>query len=80
MEMITANDLYYIPRIQNLEEQYQKVAQKYNELNETWNEYLETEKCCVITLNLLSARMQTCKEIMDSLEFHIDRIRFETLN
>ena len=79
-EMISANDLYYLPRLENLRKEYEACVEKIKELDETWDEYLEFENFTIFELNMISSQRQTAHALMEALEKEMDRIKFETLN
>ena len=80
MEMITGHDLWYLPRVKNLEEEYEKCVRKYKELTEDFNTYVELETADPFVLNVLAARKADVMELMMGLKNQIERLRLETLN
>lgn len=78
--MINAEDLYYLPRIENLERQYEKLNKELAELKQTFDEYLEYEKFTALELNLISSQIQTCEELMKAIKEQRNTLRLQTLN
>jgi hypothetical protein len=80
MEMITAQDLYFLPRVENLEREYKKCSYKLFELQEYFDEILKFETCDPYTLNLIIDQKWMLQELMDSIENQIIKLKSETLN
>lgn len=78
--MITGHDLWYLPRVKNLEEEYEKCVRKYKELTEDFNTYVELENADPFVLNVLAARKEDIMQLMMGLKNQIERLRLETLN
>ena len=78
--MVSSYDLWYLPRVKNLEREYRKCAEKLFELEEDFNTYVELESADPFVLNVLAARKQDVQELMDSLKNQMERLRLETLN
>lgn len=78
--MITANDLYYLPRVKNLEGEYKKMADRLFELQEQMESYIDFETCDPILLNIMEDKKWQLQELMESIEDHIIRLKSEALN
>jgi len=80
MEMITANDLYYLPRLKNLEDQYEKLIREYKELTEAFNEYISSERTQILELNLLADKMRVAEDLIEAIFNQRITIRLQALN
>ena len=80
MEIVKGEDLYYLPRVENLRREYEKCAQRLFELQEQFDELIHFETCDPYTLNLIEDQKWTVQELMDAIEDQIERLRLETLN
>lgn len=78
--MISANDLYYLKRVENLEREYQKCGEKLKELENTIEEYLSTEDFTIPTLNLILYKKATVKSLKKAISLEIKRVKSEALN
>lgn len=78
--MITANDLYYLPRVKNLEREALKCYQELIELTNEFNNYLHFEIFDIMVINVLNDRRQTVRDTIEALENQIERLKLETLN
>lgn len=80
MQMISADDLYYLKRVENLEKQYRKCADKINELNKVFDDYLSTENFSIYDLNIILDQKETAKELKKAIENEIQKLKFGALN
>jgi len=80
MEMITANDLYYLPRLKNMEAQYEKLVREYKEMTEVFNEYLASEQFPILEVNMLADKMRVTEDLIDAIFNQRITIRLQTLN
>lgn len=78
--MITANDLYYLPRLKNLEDQYEKLVREYKELTEVFNEYISSERTQILELNLLADKMRVAEDLIEAIFNQRITIRLQALN
>lgn len=78
--MISANDLYYLPRLKNMEEQYEKLVREYKEMTETFNEYIASEQFPLLEINMLADKMQVAKDLIEAIMDQRQTIRLQTLN
>jgi hypothetical protein len=77
---VTANDLYYLPRVKNLEREYNKIESRLLELEDEFDKSLDFETISVYKLNIISAQMQTCASLMSALKQEILRLKLEVCN
>lgn len=80
MEMISADDLFYLKKVENLEKEYRICVNKLEELDATWDEYIEFENFSVMELNMIASRRQHVRELKKAIEDEMARLKFETLN
>jgi hypothetical protein len=80
MEMISADDLFYLKKVENLEREYKSCINKLEELDATWEEYLEFENFSIMELNMIASQKQTAKELKEAIEKQIERLKLESLN
>ena len=81
MEMITANDLYFLPRVENLESQYQKCLEEENSLLEYWNDLLQTESYFnIMFLNITADKLVVVRDLMKAIKDQIEVLKLQTLN
>jgi predicted GTPase len=80
MEMISAEDLFYLKKVENLEKEYRICANKIEELDAAWEEYLQFENFSVMELNIISSQKQHAYELMRAIQDEIERIKFEAMN
>ena len=80
MEMISAEDIFYLKKVENLEREYRICVNKLEELDATWEEYLQFENFSVMELNMIASQKQTVRELKEAIEDQIARLKFETLN
>jgi len=78
--MISANDIYYLPRVKNLVSERLKCQLKLIELIKEFNTYVHFENCDVMLLNILNDRIKTIEALINDLDNQIERLRLETLN
>ncbi len=80
MEMITADDLYYLPRLKNMEKQYNKLIREYKDLTETFNEYLLLKTLPILEINLLADKMRVAEDLIETIFEQKRIIRLQALN
>ena len=80
MEMMGADDFYYLPRVKNLEREALKCYQKLIELTVELNTYLHFENFDIMVLNVLNDRRQIVMNTIKDLENQMERLKLETLN
>lgn len=80
MEMISANEFYYLPRVENLKKEYKKCSDRLFELQEKFDELINFEICDPYTLNLIEDQKWTIHDLMSAIEDQIERLQLSTLN
>lgn len=80
MEMISAEDIFYLKKVENLEREYRICVNKLEELEASWEEYLQFENFSILEMNMISDQRQQVTEIRDAIEKQINRLKLETLN
>ena len=80
MEMISAEDLFYLKKVENLEREYRICVNKLEELETTWDEYLQFENFSIMELNMISSQKQHVKELKETIEKQIERLKLESMN
>lgn len=80
MEMMTAEDFYYLPRVKNLEKQYQKCAKVLFELQEEFDDHIHFETCDPHFLNLIESKKWDVQELMEAIEDQIQKLKLSFLN
>ena len=78
--MISADDLYYLPRLKNMEVQYEKLIREYKEMTEVFNEYLASEKFPILELNILADKMRVAEDLIDAIFNQRITLRLQALN
>jgi hypothetical protein len=77
---VKAKDLYYLPRVENLEKEYKKCEETFTKLEEEFENGLHFETISCLQLTVLSDRMEVIKSLMESLENRIKTLRLEISN
>lgn len=80
MEMISADDLFYLKKVENLEREYRICVHKLEELDTTWEEYLQFENFSIMELNMIASQKQTARELKKAIEDQITRLKSEMMN
>lgn len=80
MEMISADDLFYLKKVENLEREYRICVHKLEELDATWEEYLQFENFSIMELNMIASQKQTARELKKAIEDQIIRLKSEMMN
>ena len=80
MEMISANDLYFFPRIKNLEKEYEKCSIELENLQEEFDYLLDSETISCFALNIMSDQIQVISSLRDYLKEQIEILKLQTLN
>lgn len=78
--MMTAEDFYYLPRLKNLEEQYEKLIREYKEMTEVFNEWISSEIFPIIELNMLADKMKVVEDLIEAIMEQRKVIRLQALN
>jgi len=78
--MLNAADFYYLPRIKNLEREFQKCSAKFNQLDREYREYLELSNPSIAHLNILASQLETVVELMEAISNQIKRLKLEFCN
>lgn len=80
MIRIYAKDLYYLPRVENLEREYEKIEIHMKELEDEFDKSIYYETISTPLLNVISDRMQTCTLLMSAIKLEIKRLHLEICN
>jgi hypothetical protein len=80
MRMLKAEDFYYLPRVNNLKSEYKKCESRLRELEDEFDKEIYFETCSTYTLNIISDKIFTVKEIMKAIMGQIKRLQSEFCN
>jgi hypothetical protein len=78
--LLKASDLYYLPRVKNLEREYKKCEFRLAELNLEFSNYLDSESCCPYKLDIISDKICIVKDLMRGIKIQIKRLECEFCN
>jgi hypothetical protein len=80
MEMIKAEDFYYLFKVKNLEREYKKCAESFFELQEEFDSCIHFETCDPCFLNMIEDQKWAIQELMEAIENQIHNLTLAALN
>jgi DNA repair exonuclease SbcCD ATPase subunit len=77
---LSASDFYYLPRVKNLEREYNKCEDYLKNLQQEFDQLLDYETCSTHKLNVIADKMQTAKDLMKAINQQVKKLKYEFCN